>query len=45
MREKHPLDRDENERFQFFWKNWWDGEVVSEAWVFEENCSIEHLEL
>ena len=37
MRKKPLLDRDENERFQFSQKNWWDGEVLSAAWVFEEN--------
>ena len=38
MRKKPLLDRDENERFKLSQKNWWDGEVLSAAWVFEENC-------
>ena len=45
MRNKYPLDRDENEGFQFSQKNRWDGEVVREAWVFEENCPNEHVKL
>ena len=43
MRKKPLLDRDENERFQFSQKNWCDGEVLSAAWVFEENCPNQHL--
>ena len=45
MRNKYPLHRDENEGFQFFQKNQWDGVVVREAWVFEENYPNEHVKL